>query len=221
MLRNSSHWIRRRIEPDVDGNWLDVQTNDFKSLIPLGNKDVKSGKNDKALFQLFTLGVVTARDEWVYDSDSNNLAKKVRYLIAAYNSDVKKLKGIADPKRLDYAIKWTRSTKQNLEKQIQFAYEAKRITRSQYRPFNKAYCYFSPHLNEMRYRVADVLVTTANWKILRLYLLTQVRRSHSWFWLRILCLIITSSEPPPQAIVFHFIAMMPTATGKTTSPTGD
>jgi predicted helicase len=145
-----------RIEPDAKGNWLNQTSNNFETLLPIATKAAKSGTNQEAVFSLFSLGVVTARDEWVYDSRSSELAKKVRHLITAYNADVKKLKGDAAPSGLDYTIKWTRSAKQNLEKGVQFGFEAKRITRSHYRPFNKTYCYFSPHLNEMRYRMADI-----------------------------------------------------------------
>ncbi len=144
------------VEPDAKGNWLDTETNAFAGLLPVADKDVKLGNHDRAVFQLFSLGVVTARDEWVYDADKSALAKKIRFLIGAYNSDVKKLKGNADPQKLDYSIKWTRSAKQNLEKGVRFDFEASRITPSHYRPFNKPLCYFCPHLNEMRYRMPDV-----------------------------------------------------------------
>ena len=31
------------------------------------DKDVKAGKSKEAIFELFSIGVVTNRDEWVYD----------------------------------------------------------------------------------------------------------------------------------------------------------
>lgn len=52
-----------RIEPDVKHNWL-FDDNDFETLLPIVSKEAKAGKNDFALFQLYSLGVSTNRDEW-------------------------------------------------------------------------------------------------------------------------------------------------------------
>jgi predicted helicase len=65
-----------RITPDKDNNWINLaEENDWESLLLVGSKEVKAGKSKEAIFELFSLGVVTARDEWVYDVDSRNLAR--------------------------------------------------------------------------------------------------------------------------------------------------
>ncbi len=59
------------IIPDKNNNWIDLaDDNDFDSLIPVANKETKLSKKpdeERAIFKLFSLGVVTSRDEWVYD----------------------------------------------------------------------------------------------------------------------------------------------------------
>lgn len=85
-------------------NWINQTDNDFDDLIPLINKDVKAGKTkavkneetgelenkicEEAIFQLFSIGVQTSRDEWVYDYSYKNLANKMkffyRYLLSKY-----------------------------------------------------------------------------------------------------------------------------------------
>ena len=55
---------------------------EFEQLLPLANKETKLAKSQKeegAVFKLFSNGVVTARNEWVYDDLPDNLEKKVRY----------------------------------------------------------------------------------------------------------------------------------------------
>src|SRR5665647_656058 len=58
------------VQPDKSGNWVNLTSNDFETLLPLASKETKAAKTagkEKAIFKLFSLGVVTARDEWVYD----------------------------------------------------------------------------------------------------------------------------------------------------------
>ena len=43
----------QRIHPDAKNNWLEQTDNDFESLLPLVDKEVKAGKSGEALFQLF------------------------------------------------------------------------------------------------------------------------------------------------------------------------
>ncbi|MCC2609081.1 Eco57I restriction-modification methylase domain-containing protein [Neorhizobium petrolearium] len=75
------------VTPDKNGNWIDLAENDWESFIPVADKRTKTAKTagqERAIFRLFSLGVVTARDEWVYDHDQDRLAGKVgvtyRYL---------------------------------------------------------------------------------------------------------------------------------------------
>ncbi|HUC82892.1 MAG TPA: N-6 DNA methylase, partial [Flavisolibacter sp.] len=76
------------VTPDKNNNWLNITDNDWDSLIPSCSKEVKSGKAKEAIFELFSLGVVTNRDEWAYDNDRNLLINKVSFLINVYNEDV-------------------------------------------------------------------------------------------------------------------------------------
>ena len=149
-----------RIHPDEKGNWLNITDNDFEDLLPLASKDVKGNKGgvefDKAVFKLFSLGVVTNRDEWVYDFDKENLEKKVKHLIDVYNFDVERLKGrnkdeIRDG--VDTSIKWTRAVKNDLSKGKKYAFDDNLIVEGVYRPFVKKQLYFSKELNEMQYQM--------------------------------------------------------------------
>ncbi len=61
----------QRIEPDADGNWLDMDTSDFKSLLPV------VGEMEQAVFGLTSNGVVSNRDDWVYDVDAASQKSQV------------------------------------------------------------------------------------------------------------------------------------------------
>ncbi|MDM8528044.1 N-6 DNA methylase [Anaerolineales bacterium HSG24] len=79
-----------RIRPDKHTNWLNISDNDFDDHMPVCDKEVKLGRSDKAIFGLFINGVVTARDEWVYDFNQQVLEEKIKYMIDKYNSTLSK-----------------------------------------------------------------------------------------------------------------------------------
>ena len=145
------------VQPDKSGNWVNLTNNDFDSLLPLASKETKAAKTagkERAIFKLFSLGVVTARDEWVYDESHTYLSQKVRALIDAYTADMDRLKHVPDrtslTSELNTSIKWSRATKRDLANGVPYRFEAGRIITANYRPFVKHQLYFDGHLNEMR-----------------------------------------------------------------------
>ena len=145
-----------RITPDKNSNWINLgDANDWDALLPLCSKETKGGKGGNALFQLYSLGVVTNRDAWVYDFDKKNLAAKIYFFIDTYNSEVERLKGIKkeDIKNsVNYKIKWTRAVQNDLFKAKKYTFKAENIIKGTYRPFVKSYLYFAKELNEMQYQ---------------------------------------------------------------------
>jgi predicted helicase len=145
-----------RITPDKNNNWINLANTDFESLLPLVDKNVKLGRSKKALFELYSLGVVTARDEWVYDFEKIYLKNKVQFLIKVYNEDLFKHKGKEKKQIKDlvnYSIKWSRAVKNDIAKGKEYAFNDAAITESLYRPFVKKELYFNKELNEMQYQL--------------------------------------------------------------------
>jgi predicted helicase len=146
------------VVPDAKNNWINLTSNDFDTLIPLASKEAKTSKTatkDRTIFKLFSLGVVTSRDEWVYDDSREKLQTKIRWLINSYNADVQRLNANLDRERLaehlDDSIKWSRAVKNDLKAGIQYEFHEPRCVSAQYRPFVKAHMYFDTRLNEMQY----------------------------------------------------------------------
>jgi len=149
------------IVPDKKNNWVNIADNDFNQLIPLCDKAVKQGKSKKAIFQLFSLGVVTNRDEWVFDSDKINLELKVNFLIDTYNDEVTKRlldKNPSAKNLFNPEIKWTRAVKKDLLNGKHYEFKSQLITNCLYRPYNKRLLYFSKDLNEMQYQIPSIFV---------------------------------------------------------------
>jgi len=147
------------IRPDAKGSWLEISDNDWESLMPVCDKAVKSKKTgpEKAVFKLFSLGVVTARDSWVYDRNAGHLALKVKRLIDVYNAERVRVAKTARKRgampELDNTIKWTRALKNDLKANTSYTFDEDSIKKSLYRPFFRPYLYFNKSLNEMQYQL--------------------------------------------------------------------
>ena len=145
------------IKPDQRNQWFGVTSNDFDTLIPVATKASKQAKTpaqEKAIFKLFSLGVVTARDDWTYSFDKLTLTKLARYQVEKYNDAVVRCGGQLQDKvlidSLGASIKWTRSLKRNLLARKKFEFDPEAIVLANYRPFVARWMYFKPELNEMQ-----------------------------------------------------------------------
>jgi predicted helicase len=124
-----------RILPDSKNNWINLADNDFEKLIPLISKEAKTGKDANTLFKLFSRGIETGRDEWVYDFEKDNLISKSQFLVKSYNASVASGK-------LDLTIKWTSSLEASFNKKSIAKFSKEFLVRLLYRPFVKQF-YFS------------------------------------------------------------------------------
>ena len=141
-----------RIMPDKNHNWLNIADNDFDDLLPLANKETKLAKSqmeERAVFKLFSSGILTSRDEWAYDYDLDNLKRKVICFLEDYNLEVEKWEN--SPDKSEYflnlmtkasKIKWSDSIRNNVKKRLKSNFYDYHVRISVYRPFVKKYIYF-------------------------------------------------------------------------------
>ncbi len=153
------------VRPDPTHNWLNLIENSWAELLPVATKQTKHAKHSvemNAIFELFSLGVVTNRDDWVHDFSKSNLKEKVLFFINFYNQEVQRLHGHATAKTignlLNYTIKWTRAVKTDLLKGKTYQYEDNLIVETLYRPFVKMNLYFGKELNEMQNQMPSIFV---------------------------------------------------------------
>ena len=55
-----------RIRPNSSSNWLNQPHENWSNWLAVASKEGKAGKTEEVIFKLYSLGVVTSRDEWVY-----------------------------------------------------------------------------------------------------------------------------------------------------------
>lgn len=137
------------IQPDKKNNWINLADNDFETLLPLIDKDVKNGKSKKAIFEVFSSGIKSQRDDWVYDLNKIDLEKKIKAFITVYDENLKQAKPTLK-------IKWDRELSKYLERKIVKKYEVNNIHSTLYRPFTKQFLYFDKHLNGQPYQWFEI-----------------------------------------------------------------
>ena len=148
------------IAPDSKSNWLDQSNSGFGELLPLANRETKLAKSiadEQAVFRLYSMGVVTNRDEWVYDFDTDYLGSKVRAFINEYEENRSQHGGKSvEDSVLGTNIKWTRDLKRQLRLDLPNVFERSMVRQTRFRPFVRKYLYFSQNLNEMQYQLPEV-----------------------------------------------------------------
>lgn len=148
------------IQPDRKNDWLNLSDNDWDSLVPLVSKDDKAGigpARGSAIFRLFSRGVATQRDEWVYDIDRDTLVAKSQMLNSVYEAT---RRDRAFPGR--GTIKWDRELTRYLESHVTKSFNENSVIRAAYRPFTKRWLYFDQHFNGMTYQLPSMFGRGAN-----------------------------------------------------------
>lgn len=141
------------ISPDEKNNWINLSDNDFDCLIPLIGKDVKAGKAEQAIFKLFSSGVKTQRDEWVYDFSKPELENRMKFFVDVYERKRR------TTEELGFDIKWDAELSRYLERGIGKKFDKDSIVTSIYRPFTKKYLYFDKHFNGRTYQLPQIFPT--------------------------------------------------------------
>ena len=57
----------QEIIPDQHHDWVGQRNETFQALYPLGSKVAKAGNSDRSIFQLYSRGLATSRDAYIYN----------------------------------------------------------------------------------------------------------------------------------------------------------
>ena len=150
-IRGITDWQKKY--PDEKHYWLDqpgAAGRLFEKYIPIGSKRGKKGRDENVIFKIYSNGVKTNRDVWVYNSSAENLEKNVRCQIDYCNEqDLGDFK--IDPKR----GKFDEEIEDKLRRRgIEMIFEESKIRTSTYRPFVKRHLYFDKILNLRQYLIS-------------------------------------------------------------------
>jgi len=169
VLAEPSKWTV--LQPDEHGDWLTQRNDQFATFIPLGDKD---DKNNKATFfvPVYSNGLKTNRDAWVFDSKKESLITRITDTIAYYNSEVDRFAIESKTKTFDKIedfiipdstkFSWDRQQRFDVAKQKKYKFEINSIYKAVYRPFCKQWVYFNRQLNNCVYQLPQAFpISTA------------------------------------------------------------
>ncbi len=162
------------ITPNVEGDWVNQRHSAFDAFTLLGEKNVKGTTRPLTVFRLYSRGLATGRDAWVYNYSADAMRQNVRRMINFYNSEVdafhawRRTNANADPARqvddfidLDPTkISWNRGTKSDLTKGRKYSFYPAACTVGIYRPFSRQHVYFDRQLNDMIYQLPKMFPTS-------------------------------------------------------------
>ena len=133
------------VSPNKYHDWLNKRDDSYYSHIAIGDKKSKG----KTIFANYSRGIGTSRDAWVYNSSKNLLQANIKQTINFYNSELVRYqqsdKTIELNDFVKYELKkisWNSKLLNGLNRNINNTFEASKLTKSIYRPFNETNLYF-------------------------------------------------------------------------------
>ena len=151
----------QEITPNENYDWINQRNDDFESFMSLGDK---KDATTKTIFDIYSSGVKTNRDSWVYNFSQDDVIANITRMIDFYNKQVNEYQTLCNinhsnnKPKLDVFIdnnpqniKWTDDIKNDLSKFKQHSFEANSIRISLYRPYCKQWMYYNKTFNWSRY----------------------------------------------------------------------
>ncbi|MDT3397095.1 type ISP restriction/modification enzyme [Streptomyces sp. B1866] len=161
-----------KITPNAEGDWINQRDESYAAFQAIGDKD--KALANQSVFALYSSGLNSARDSWVYNFSEEKVRTNVESMIDFYNDQVqgfhahRKASGVTAPSIKDVEqwidtddkkISWNRADKTRLAKGEKYVYDAACVVTSSYRPFTKQKLYFHSRLNDMTYQLPRLFPT--------------------------------------------------------------
>ncbi len=150
----------REIEPDEHHDWIGKRDDAFADLMPLGTKEAKAGRANDALFGLYSKGLATGRDPWIYNFSRDACAGNARRMVQDYRDALRDWNesGRAATQFADIVafhsdhVRWDAQLTDNLRRGKDPVWSPGNIWTTQYRPFVKQRCYVDYLLVSRKYQ---------------------------------------------------------------------
>ena len=153
----------KSITPDPYHDWINQRETGFHSLCRLGSESAKKGHDDDTVFGLYSRGLATSRDAYLYSFSRASCSKNARLMIKEYTAAMRELSMKPTPEEVRAAasrnrdhIHWDRELENNMRRRKEVSYSPGRIWCMQYRPFVKQYCYVDYTLVNNKYQMNNI-----------------------------------------------------------------
>ena len=138
------------ITPDRHNDWINQRDTTWETLLPLGHKETKANKPGApdTMMQMFSPGITTGGDTYIYSFDDLALADGVEQMTAFYEQQRKAIQSGAMALKEATAndslhfIKWTDTLKRKIKSNNRSRFQKQHLRAVSYRPFIKQWLYF-------------------------------------------------------------------------------
>ena len=144
-IEGFSNW--QTITPNKHHDWIDQRSDAFAQFYPLGSENAKAGRTDDAMLGLYSLGLVTSRDAYIYNFSRDTCAENALLMTQDYLAAFSELEQNPEltveeaSRRYAKNLKWAGNLKDNLKQRKTTEFKTDYIRKVVYRPFIATNCY--------------------------------------------------------------------------------
>jgi predicted helicase len=138
------------LEPDEKQSWINQGDEAFSRFIVVSDKQ---DKEQQKIFETHSIGILSNRDNWVFNFSNYKLASNISNAINVYNKELIRLNGNSKEKLKEKVVKdkklfsWTDDVISDMYKGNVYEFENTRIVTANYRPFTSCKWYRDKRLN--------------------------------------------------------------------------
>ena len=149
------------VTPNEQGDWINQRSNHYFNLRPVAViQSENSIPSLTPLFEQSSLGVITSRDAWVFNSSGEKLRELVERQVTFYNEQVEALQGGADVVTRDpRRFKWDGTAEQRARRKLLAEVRPSGFRSAIYRPFFRQHLYLDKILNNSVYQLLRTFPT--------------------------------------------------------------
>ena len=161
-----SDW--QTITPDEYHDWIGQRNPEFARFYPLGSKEMKAGKADDAIFRLYSLGLATGKDAYLYNFSHDFCVRNARRMTQDYLAALSAIEEnpeltVAEVvRRYSSNLKWDRELEKNLKRRIRPIFKENYLRRVVYRPFIATNCYMDYTFIQMKLQMDRIFPDSAS-----------------------------------------------------------
>ena len=144
-IKGFSDW--QMLTPDKHQDWIGQRSEVFDQFYLLGSEGAKNSKRDEAIFRLYSPGLVTGRDAYIYNFSRETCAENGQRMTQNYLAALSELAEIHNLTvdeavlRNSSYVKWNRELKNDLKRKKETEFKEGYIRKAAYRPFVATNCY--------------------------------------------------------------------------------
>ena len=143
------------IMPNEHHDWIGQRSDVFQQFYPMG-------REDDAIFQLYSRGLSTGKDAYIYNFSRHACAENAQLMTQEYLNALQELEENPEltveevTRRHSSNIKWDRELMNNLGRIKKTEFKEKYIRKVAYRPFVATNCYMDYIFIQMKYRTDQI-----------------------------------------------------------------